>query len=216
MEQFLAVLKHEVQLVALSIFALMYLTKLFWLKSLRSPTEKAAPKASATRGVLLSFGSVLWPWAMESSRKHLVVYLEFALFHIAVAVAIGATFVVPYAPHLLSQPVVYGCTFFLAIGLLTGVIRIRRRLVKPEFQAINTPDDYFAITVITVYFAFAMWGLYTHSLWGMVAYFGLTTLLLLYVPVSKISHYIYMPFTRFYFGYLFGRRGVTVSSRRGR
>lgn len=216
MDEFLVVLENEVQIAALSLFGLMYLAKLLWLRSLRSPMEKAAPKGSATRGVLLSFGTVLWPWAMESTRKHLAVYVEFALFHIAVAIAIGGSFLVPYAPQLLTRPVVYAFTFFLAIGFVAGLIRIRRRLVKSDMRAINTPDDYFAVTIITVYFATAIWGLYTQSFWGMVAYFGLTTFLLIYVPISKISHYIYMPFTRFYYGYMFGRRGVTAPNRRWR
>lgn len=216
MDEFLRILENEVQLVALSIFALMYAVRLLWLRSLRAPREKAEPKASATRGVLLSFGSVFMPWAMESTRKHLAVYVEFALFHIAVAIAIGATFVLPYAPQVMTTPVVYTCVAFLALGFLAGVIRMVRRFTKPEMRAINTPDDYFSITIITTYFAAAIWGLYEGSFWGLTVYFGLTTFLLLYVPISKISHYLYMPFTRFYYGYMFGRRGVTVRKREWR
>src|SRR5512133_487533 len=191
----------------------MYSARLLWLRSLKAPREKAPPKGSASRGVLLSFGSVFWPWAMESTRKHLAVYIEFALFHVAVGIAIGATFVHPYAREWLSPPVVAVCSVFLACGIGAGSVRLRRRLVKPELRAINTPDDYFAITIITVYLSTAMWGLLTESFWGLAVYFVLTALLLVYVPVSKISHYLYMPFTRFYFGFLFGRRGVLPAAR---
>ena len=210
MEEVLLVVENQVQLVALAIFAGLYLVRLNWLRSLRSPWEVAAPKASAARGVLLSFGSVFLPWMMESTRKHLAVYVEFALFHIAVAVAIGASFVLPYAPQLMPRPVFNVCLFFLALGAVAGVIRIRRRLVNPNLQAINTPDDYFAVSITTIWFGTALWGLGTMSTWGLIVYFALTALLLVYVPLSKISHYLYMPFTRFYFGYTFGRRGVTV------
>lgn len=216
MDEFVRVVENEVQLVALSIFALMYLARLLWLRSLRAPRETAPPKGSATKGVLLSFGSVLMPWTMESTRKHFAVYVEFALFHIAVAIAIGATFVHPYRREWLTPPVVYASVFFLAIGLLVGLVRTVRRFTKPEMRAINTPDDYFAITIITVYFATAIWGLLTGSHWGLISYFGLTALLLIYVPLSKISHYLYMPFTRFYYGFMFGRRGVTTATRRWR
>jgi nitrate reductase gamma subunit len=91
-----------------------------------------------------------------------------------------------------------------------------RRAVRPEMRAISTPDDFFSISIVTIYFATAIWGLVTDSNWGLTAYFGLTTFLLLYVPWSKISHYLYMPFTRFYFGFLFGRRGVTAPAMPGR
>ncbi|MCL5108639.1 MAG: hypothetical protein M1401_07220 [Chloroflexi bacterium] len=210
MNEVLRVVENEVQLVALAIFVGMYLVRLNWLRSLRSPWETAAPKASAARGVLLSFGSVFLPWTMESTRKHFAVYVEFALFHIAVAIAILASFALPYAPQLLPQPVIYVSLFFLALGVVAGLIRIRRRLVNVNLRAINTPDDYFAITVVSLWFAAALWGLGTMSDLGLTVYFGLTALLLIYVPLGKVSHYLYMPFSRFYFGYTFGRRGVTV------
>ncbi|MDA8219236.1 MAG: hypothetical protein M0Z94_16650 [Dehalococcoidales bacterium] len=216
MNEVLRVVENEVQLVALAIFLSIYLVRLNWLRSLRSPGEAALPKASATTGVLLSFGSVFLPWTMESTRKHLAVYVEFALFHVAVAIAILASFTLPYAPQLMSQPIVYACIFFLAFGVVAGVVRIRRRLVNSNMRAINTPDDYFAITVITVWFLTALWGLGTMSALGLTVYFGLTALLLVYVPLSKVSHYLYMPFTRFYFGYSFGRRGVTVKKNQWR
>lgn len=210
MDEFVKVLENEVQIAALSLFALMYAARLLWLRSLRQPMEKMEPKGSARRGILLSFGSVLMPWSMESTRRRPVVYAEFALFHIAVAIAIGATFIHPYAKGALTDPVVYTFVGFLAVGTVVGVLRAVRRLARPEMRTISTPDDFFAISIITIYFPVAIWGLVSDSNWGLIAYFGLTTFLLIYVPWSKVSHYIYMPFTRFYHGFLFGRRGVTV------
>lgn len=216
MDEFVKVLENEVQIAALTAFALMYLARLVWLRSLRAPMETATPKGSARRGIVLSFGSVFVPWSMESTRKHIAIWVEFALFHIAVAVAIGATFVHPYAPQVLTDPVVYTLAVFLAIGVVAGVLRAVRRVARPEMRAISTPDDYFSVGIVTLYFATAIWGLVTDGNWGLIAYFGLTTFLLLYVPWSKISHYLYMPFTRFYFGFLFGRRGVTAPAMPGR
>ncbi len=213
MHDFLVFLENEVQIAALAIFCLMYLARLLWLRSLRAPLETVAPKGSASRGVLLSFGSVFWPWSMESSRKHMAVYIEFGLFHIAVGIAIGATFIHPYAHHWLTPPVVYAFSLFLVLGTVAGVLRLRRRLIRPDMRALSTPDDYFAISVMTLYFLTALWGLLTESFWGLTVYFGLTALLLVYVPMSKISHYLYMPFTRFYYGHLFGRRGVMPLAR---
>jgi len=216
LDEFVRVLENEVQIAVLLVFAAMYTARLLWLKSLRNPMEKATPKGSVRKGVLLSFGSVFMPWSMESTRKHLAVWVEFALFHIAVAIAIGATFIHPYAPQVLTDPVVYVLSAFLAIGVLAGFLRAARRVVRPEMRAISTPDDYFSISIVTIYFGTAIWGLVTDGNWGLTAYFGLTAFLLLYVPWSKISHYLYMPFTRFYFGFLFGRRGVTAPAAAGR
>ena len=41
-----------------------------------------------------------------------------------------------------------------------------------------------------------------------MAYFIMTAFFLMYVPFSKISHYVYYPFTRYYFGKTMGYRGV--------
>jgi hypothetical protein len=44
--------------------------------------------------------------------------------------------------------------------------------------------------------------------WHLLTYFILTAFFLVYVPFSKISHYLYYPFTRYYFGKSMGYRGV--------
>jgi hypothetical protein len=41
-----------------------------------------------------------------------------------------------------------------------------------------------------------------------LTFFVLTAFFLIYVPFSKISHYLYYPFTRYYFGKSMGYRGV--------
>ena len=41
----------------------------------------------------------------------------------------------------------------------------------------------------------------------LVAYLLLTSFFLLYVPFSKISHYLYYPFTRYWIGRALGHRG---------
>jgi cytochrome d ubiquinol oxidase subunit I len=42
----------------------------------------------------------------------------------------------------------------------------------------------------------------------LLGYEVLTAFFLVYVPFSKISHYLYYPFTRYYFGKSMGHRGV--------
>jgi hypothetical protein len=51
------------------------------------------------------------------------------------------------------------------------------------------------------------------GIWGVtsdifqIVYLYLTSFFLLYVPFSKISHYLYYPFTRIYIGRALGHRG---------
>jgi hypothetical protein len=79
---------------------------------------------------------------------------------------------------------------------------------------ISTPDDYFSLVMLTVWFGLgACTQAYLIGAWGMtsetllIAYLYLTSFFLLYVPFSKISHYLYYPFTRTYIGRALGQRG---------
>jgi len=65
--------------------------------------------------------------------------------------------------------------------------------------------------LLTAWFAagvFAMPNQYEVSEWPLILFFGMTTLFLIYVPFSKISHYLYYPFTRYFLGKTMGHRGV--------
>ena len=54
------------------------------------------------------------------------------------------------------------------------------------------------------------------SLTYIVLYLYLTSFFLLYVPFSKISHYLYYPFTRWYLGKALGHRGSFPITRGGK
>ena len=92
-----------------------------------------------------------------------------------------------------------------------GVIRIVRRVGSPWMRKISSPDDYFSLILLTVWFAFAFLAVPNRTdagEWHLLTYFFLTAFFLRYVPFSKISHYLYYPFTRYYLGKSFGRRGI--------
>ncbi len=209
----LKILENEVQIGALIAMGVMYAIRIFWLMSLPADRELARPKNSPTGGIILSFGSVLTPWFVTGTRKQLMIYAEFAFFHIAVAMAIAFSFIHPYASQALVAPVIYTFTAFLGLGLLSGILRLIRRVVSPEMRVISTPDDYFSISLLNVYLALALLAMLINSTWLLILFFAVTTFFLLYVPWSKVSHYLYILFTRFYFGFYFGRRGVIARRR---
>ena len=66
------------------------------------------------------------------------------------------------------------------------------------------------IAAITFVLLFLLTGLLSLLGWegGVVAYFIIAALFLVYEPFSKIRHYIYYPFARYFYGASFGRRGV--------
>ena len=101
----------------------------------------------------------------------------------------------------------------LVIGaaLVVGILRIIRRVGSPYMRAISSPDDYFSLVLLTVWFLSAVLAAPNDLGRGeghLLSFFILTAFFLVYVPFSKISHYLYYPFTRYYFGKSMGYRGV--------
>ena len=102
----------------------------------------------------------------------------------------------------------------LAAAFLVGLYRIGRRVGRPVLRLISSPDDYFSLVLLTVWFGLGVLtqahmagakGFETEII--LVAYLLLTSFFLLYVPFSKISHYLYYPFTRYWLGRALGHRG---------
>lgn len=209
----LQVLEEPVQYVCLAIMALLYAAKIYILMKKPGPPEKAELKGNRFAGAVQSLANVLRPWSMESTRNHTYFYVEFCIFHIAVFLTIGATFLIPLVPGLMTPAVTKLFMLFMGLAFLIGLRRIYRRVTDPNIRIISSPDDYFAISLMTVFFAVGFGALWlwlqgrpeTGLMW---LFFLMTTFFLLYVPFSKISHYVLYPFGRVMFGQIFGGRGV--------
>ena len=92
-----------------------------------------------------------------------------------------------------------------------GVTRMIRRIADPYMRAISTPDDYFSLALLTVWFFFATLAAPNDISGGegiMLTYFWMTAFFLIYVPFSKIGHYLYYPFARYWLGKTMGHLGV--------
>jgi len=205
--------EHRLQEIALLIMAFVYILRLRWLLKFKPAKERqpetGLPGTSMKKGILYSWANILMPWAMESARARFFIYLQFAFFHIGVTLAILLSFLIPYAPGILEIPSVT-IIFQISIGLacVIGVLRIIRRVSSKYMRAISAPDDYFALILLTVWFFFAELSVSNNGGTIQLIYFLLTAFFLIYVPFSKISHYLYYPFTRYYFGKTMGYRGT--------
>jgi len=208
--------EHTLQEVALVFMALVYTTRLAWLVHYKAGRDRQAQTGlvgtTPRKGILYSWVNIAMPWAMESTRTKAFMYIQFVIFHLGVVAAIGLSFIIPYAPQLLNSPL-FSTILRIAIGAacLVGVLRIIRRVTNLYMRAISSPDDYFSLVLLTVWFAFAFLAVPNDASggeWQLLTYFYLTAFFLIYVPFSKISHYLYYPFTRYYLGKTLGHRGV--------
>ncbi len=209
---------------ALCFMMTVYAARLVWLfkhppgRDRQARGERAADNAS-TVGALYSLGNVAMPWGMESTRRGFAFYVSFALFHIGVTAGIFLAFVSSLYRPLHEIPAV-AVLFMASIGvaLLITLMRIVRRFALPHLRLISTPDDHFALWTLAVWFFFGVTaqahiaGFLAGEGW-LVAYLLCTTFFLVYVPFSKISHYLYYPFTRWWLGKTLGHRGSIVAAR---
>ena len=206
-----------VHFATLGVMILVYVLRLFWLLRFKAGRDRQAPGErfgdTSLSPAMYSMMNVAMPWAMESTRKDLLFYVSFVVFHLGVAAGITFAFLSSvYRPLFEIPAVAHAFMVIIGAALLVSVIRIVRRLVVPVMRLISTPDDYFALLTLTVWFALgvpavgSMAGIVAGDVY-LAAYLFATSFFLIYVPFSKISHYLYYPFTRYYIGKTLGHRG---------
>jgi hypothetical protein len=216
MSDLLSFVENELQLVALGFMGLVYILRIRWILRYKAGRDRQAPTGSAAttpaKGAIYSLFNIAMPWAMESTRQKFFFYVQFVIFHLGAAVAIGMSFLIPYAPDLMEPSwVVRSFQGILGAACLVGCYRLYRRLTHPVMRLISTPDDIFSLLLLTSFFFFAALAAPNRPERGegwLLIYFIMTAFFLVYVPFSKISHYLYYPFTRYYFGRSMGHRGV--------
>lgn len=208
--------EHRLQEATLLVMACVYALRITWLLRFKAGRDRQAPTGQTPpamrRGILYSWLNIAMPWAMESTRTHAVLYGQFVIFHLGVVAAIALSFVIPYTPGWLESPgLVLLLQATMGAAFLVSVARLVRRVTNKTMRAISTPDDYFSLSLLAIWFLFAVLAAPNRVDAGetvLLVYFFLTAFFLLYVPFSKISHYLYYPFTRFYLGRTLTHRGV--------
>lgn len=208
--------EDTLQIAALSFMALVYALKVRWILKFPAARDRQARTGhghtNPRRGALYSLGAIALPWTVLSTRQHPLFWAQFAIFHTAVAVSIAMSFIIPYAPQLIADgAAVLALQVLFAAAFVIGAGRLIRRFVNPYMRAISSPDDYFSLALLVVWFAFSVLAAPNNrdqSEWPLLGYFLLTACFLVHVPFSKISHYLYYPFARWYLGKTLGHRGV--------
>lgn len=215
-------LLHNVEIihwVSLAVMAMVYTMRIRWLNKFTLGKDRSAPGnpavTNAKKGGRYSLGNVFMPWAMESTRNHVPFYITFVVFHLGVVAGITLAFVSTiYRPMYEIPAVAWISGGLIGAAFLVALYRIVRRLGRPVMRLISSPDDYFSLFLLTVWFAVgAMTQAHLagverfQSEMYLIVYLLLTSFFLLYVPFSKISHYLYYPFTRYWIGKALGHRG---------
>jgi len=203
--------------IALAIMGVVYVMRLAWLFRYKAGRDRQLPGErhgnTSAYPALYSLGNVAMPWLMESTRQNIPFYLSFVIFHLGVVAGISFAIVGSAYPPIVQIPLVANVLMALiGAAFLVSVGRVIRRLARPVLRLISTPDDYFSLVTLTVWFGLGVpavahvAGLFAGEGY-LVAYLFATSFFLVYVPFSKISHYLYYPFTRIWIGRTLGHRG---------
>jgi nitrate reductase gamma subunit len=207
-------LVHSLHYIALAFMVVAYAIKIRSILKKPAAMEGTPAKGQHDKAVRYAFFQLGRPDEMESTRRHWYRWIEFAFFHLAMAVGIGVAFALPFAHESMTSPfIVYFQKSFFAVAALIGISRLMRRITRPAMRAISSPDDYFCLALLTLWMISGFFMAPQSSEIWLLAYYVLATFFLFYVPFSKISHYVMWPFMRYYMGRHFGHRGVYPKKR---
>lgn len=204
-----------VGLVILTIGVVFLLTGTVWV--VRSTNQHgfkidvAPSRGSLVRGVTYAFSLGMAPWAKESTRRHLIAYVRGIVFHTGVFGALGLLVV---SAWMWEWPEAFRVSFaaVLAVGAVAAVGGFWIRIRDEALRRVSTPDDYFSLSLVTVFIALASTACVVESF--VPGFWIVSGITLGYLPISKLKHSIFFFYTRFQFGTFFGHRGVLKSSRR--
>ena len=201
----------ELQIAALAFMAIVYFLKIRWLLSFPAGKERTPARGDHGKAIRYAYATLAMPWELPGTRVHWIHYIEFAVFHIAVAVAIALTLIMPYWPtsRRLARDGPGPAGRLRRRGRWWRVSRLLRRILRADMRDISSPGRLLLPGDARRLVRRQEWPPpRRRSEPALVAFFGLTAFFLVYVPFSKISHYIYWPFIRYYMGKHFGHRGV--------
>lgn len=205
---YLEILKHQVSNYVHIYFVLCYALRLGWLFYLKCPRESTEQKGDKVYGVCWAMATIAMPWTLDSTRKHFLTYVEFGIFHLGIAFALVSTFIIPHAEGWFTPFKTYLFTTFMGLAFICGIWRLLKRIFKADLRVISSGDDYFCLIMVNLILLAGFLAVKTMSELSQTLFLTVALGFMIYVPFSKIWHYLYWPFARYFFGAHFGRRGV--------
>jgi len=180
--------------------------------ALTRPVDRSSPRGSPQVGVLYAFTLGMAPWAKESTRRHWMAYTRGVAFHLAIFLGLALFLASPWLGLFPGQWRA-GLALATGLGTLFGLAGFAARFAERNLRALSTPDDYFAVLLVSLFLAAATAALLNLTL--LPVFYFVSALILVYMPLGKIRHCIYYAYSRLFFGKFVGRRAVLPHSQQG-
>ena len=194
-------------LAALSIIftVLAFARRLRLFNALARPVDRSEPKGSPQAGGVYALTFGMAPWAKESTRRHWAAYLRGIGFHAATFLGLAILLLSPWLESI-PEALRLGLAAATAVGALLGFAGFAARFVERNLKSLSTPDDYFAVLLVSLFLAATTAA--TLNLALLPAFYLLSAVMLVYTPLGKIRHCIYYAYSRIFFGDSVGRRAI--------
>jgi hypothetical protein len=174
--------------------------------SVRGPRFAASRRGgSAAAGVRYAFTWAFLPQAKESASGHLPTYAAGIAYHAGIF-AMLARLVSTLAPLALPRPLDLGLAALFAFALAAGLGLLAKRRLTPALRAISVPDDVISNLLVDAALAGALWASLAPG--GVQPFQVAGAVLLLYAPLGKLRHMLFLVTSRRLWGQYYGRRGV--------
>jgi len=185
--------------------------------------DRVPNKGSKAGGVVKTYlkGLLIWPfipWVKNTFSRNPLVYIGGGLFHLGLFAAIFFG-----TPHMLVWKSLLGfgwptlalpyVDWLAAIGIIGMIILLINRRINPVVRLISGPAEY--LSWLFVFLPMVTGYIMTHHLWFQYeVLYSLHMLsvdvMLIWIPLSRISHFMFYFFSRTIHGAEFGKRGVSV------
>lgn len=201
--------------IAGMVYRLVRILMLGWTR------DRIPARGSKAAGVAKSFlkGILIWPfipWVKRTFSRNPVIYLAGGLFHLALFVV-----VILSAAHMLVWKSLLGfgwptlplpiIDWLAAVGIIAMVALLIYRLTDPLMKLLTGLPEW--LNWFFVFLPMITGYIMTHHLWfSYEVLFSLHMLsvdvLLIWIPFSRISHFMFYFFSRTIHGQEFGKRAV--------
>ncbi|MBN2500680.1 MAG: hypothetical protein JXB38_07890 [Anaerolineales bacterium] len=184
--------------------------------------DKIPARGSKVKGAAISFlkGIIIWPfipWVKDTFNRNPIIYLAGGLFHLGlfVVLILGSAHMLVWKSLIgigwptLPLPIV---DWMAAVTIVAMIFLFINRRINPVLKLISGPAEW--VNLLMVFLPMVTGYMMTHHLWFRYeVLFSLHMLtvnvLLIWIPLSRISHFMFYFFSRAIHGADFGKRAVT-------